>query len=124
MELVRFFFSFSGRVNRAKYWIGVGIVWGMGLLAMKSWSALPIQWGVPGCSRVACHVQCGIACSGGKEAARLGYVRMVATRIWGCVGLALGTSRGVDIRRDCRVWRWDYLAWYRKRDGGKKPLRT
>ena len=43
MELVRFFFSFSGQVNRAKYWIGVGIVFAVSLLAPLFWSALPIM---------------------------------------------------------------------------------
>ena len=43
MELVRFFFSFSGQVNRAKYWIGVGIVFAVSLLALLFWSALPIM---------------------------------------------------------------------------------
>src|SRR5258708_5082607 len=44
MELIRFFFGFSGRVNRTKYWIGVGIVFAISLLALNFWSALPI-WG-------------------------------------------------------------------------------
>ena len=43
MELVSFFFSFSGQVNRAKYWIGVGIVFAVSLLALLFWSALPIM---------------------------------------------------------------------------------
>ena len=42
MELVRSFFSFSGQVNRAKYWIGVGIVFAVSLLALLFWS-VPIM---------------------------------------------------------------------------------
>ena len=43
MELIRFFFSFSGQVNQAKYWIGVGIVFAVSLLALLFWSALPVM---------------------------------------------------------------------------------
>jgi uncharacterized membrane protein YhaH (DUF805 family) len=41
MDLVRLCFSFYGRVNRAKYWIGFGIAYGMMVLAMTLWFAVP-----------------------------------------------------------------------------------
>jgi uncharacterized membrane protein YhaH (DUF805 family) len=46
MNLVRMCFSFSGRMKRAKYWIGFGIAYGMIILALSLWFIVPenIQW--------------------------------------------------------------------------------
>jgi uncharacterized membrane protein YhaH (DUF805 family) len=41
MDLIRLCFSLYGRVNRAKYWIGFGIAYGMMVLAMTLWFAVP-----------------------------------------------------------------------------------
>jgi uncharacterized membrane protein YhaH (DUF805 family) len=46
MNLVRMCFSFSGRMKRAKYWIGFGIAYGMIILALSLWFIIPenVQW--------------------------------------------------------------------------------
>ena len=82
MELVRFFFSFSGQVNRAKYWIGVGIVFAVSLLALLFWSALPIM-GVQ--VALVWLVICGVA-----------FLALAAKRLhdlgksgWGVLGFAI-----------------------------------
>jgi uncharacterized membrane protein YhaH (DUF805 family) len=81
MELVRFFFGFSGRVNRTKYWIGIGIVFAISLLGRI---ALPI-WDVPFVLMWLVLIICGAA-----------FLAIVAKRLrdldrplWAVLGFAL-----------------------------------